>query len=135
MDTLLMARTEDQARELSRRARDDLIRYGIVSAGPCIRLAHGEQASAGDLVMARRNTRAIQAGHRGRELANRDVLRITKITPGPGGSLVEVRRLAGRTCAPGRPAGRHRSRCPAGTWRATRPWRMRPPSTPPSAAP
>ncbi len=27
MDTLLMARTEDQARELSRRARDDLIRY------------------------------------------------------------------------------------------------------------
>jgi hypothetical protein len=96
MDTLLMARTEDQARELSRRARDDLIRYGIVSAGPCIRLAHGEQASAGDLVMARRNTRAIQAGHRGRELANRDVLRITKITPGPGGSLVEVRRLAGR---------------------------------------
>jgi AAA domain-containing protein len=33
-DTLLMARTEDQARELSRRARDDLIRYGIVSVGP-----------------------------------------------------------------------------------------------------
>jgi hypothetical protein len=96
MDTLLMARTEDQARELSRRARDDLIRYGIVSAGPHIRLAHGEQASAGDLVMARRNTRAIQAGHRGRELANRDVLRITKITPGPGGTLVEVRRLTGR---------------------------------------
>ena len=33
-DTLLMARTEDQARELSRRARDDLIRYGLVAPGP-----------------------------------------------------------------------------------------------------
>ena len=54
-DTLLMARTEEQARELSRRARDDLIRYGLVSAGPCIRLAHGEVASPGDLVMSRRN--------------------------------------------------------------------------------
>ena len=33
-DTLLMARTEEQARELSRRARDDLIRYGLVADGP-----------------------------------------------------------------------------------------------------
>ena len=33
-DTLLIARTEDQARELSRRARDDLIRYGIVVGRP-----------------------------------------------------------------------------------------------------
>jgi ATP-dependent exoDNAse (exonuclease V) alpha subunit len=44
-DTLLMARTDDQARELSRRARDDLSRYGIVAAGPAIRLAAGEQGS------------------------------------------------------------------------------------------
>jgi hypothetical protein len=94
-DTLLMARTEDQARELSRRARDDLIRYGIVSAGPHIRLAHGEHASAGDLVMARRNTRTIQAGHPGRDLANRDVLQITSTTANPA-SRVEVRRLTGR---------------------------------------
>jgi conjugative relaxase-like TrwC/TraI family protein len=94
-DTLLMARTEDQARELSRRARDDLIRYGIVSAGPHIRLAHGEHASEGDLVMARRNTRAIQAGHQGRDLANRDVLQITNTTASPA-SRVEVRRLTGR---------------------------------------
>jgi conjugative relaxase-like TrwC/TraI family protein len=94
-DTLLMARTEDQARELSRRARDDLIRYGIVSAGPHLRLAYGEQASTGDLVMARRNPRAIQAGHPGRDLANRDVLQITSTTANPA-SRVEVRRLTGR---------------------------------------
>jgi hypothetical protein len=88
-----MARTDDQARELSRRARDDLIRYGVVSAGLRIRLARGEQASTGDLVMARRNTRAVQAGHRGRDLANRDILQITRITA--DSPRAEVRRLTG----------------------------------------
>ena len=102
-DTLLMARTEEQARELSRRARDDLIRYGIVSAGPRLRLAHGERASAGDLVMARRNARAIPAGHPGHELANRDVLQITATAAGPGGTRAEVRRLVGRDPATGQP--------------------------------
>jgi conjugative relaxase-like TrwC/TraI family protein len=97
-DTLLMARTEDQARELSRRARDDLIRSGIVSADGHIRLACGEHASAGDLVMARRNTRDIQAGHPGRDLANRDILQITSTTA----SRVEVRRLTGRDPRTGR---------------------------------
>lgn len=67
-DTLLMARTEDQARELSRRARDDLIRYGLVSPGPHLHLAGGERASTGDLVMARRNTRTTHPDHPGREL-------------------------------------------------------------------
>jgi len=100
-DTMLIARTEDQARELSRRARDDLIRYGIVSAGPSVRLARGEQASAGDLVMARRNSPAIQAGQEGRELANRDVLQIMSPTPGPSTTRVEVRRLTGRDPATG----------------------------------
>ena len=99
-DTVLIARTEDQARELSRRARDDLIRYGLVAAGPRVRLAAGEQASAGDLVMARRNTRAIQAGQPDRELANRDVLQITHHRR-PDGSRVEVRRLTGRDPATG----------------------------------
>ena len=100
-DTLLMARTEEQARELSRRARDDLIRYGLVADGPTIRLAQGEQASAGDLIMARRNTRSIQAGEDGRDLANRDVLQITRTTAGPRGRHAEVRRLTGRDPATG----------------------------------
>ena len=92
-DTLLLARTEDQAREMSRRARDDLIRYGIVSPGRSVRLAQGEQASTGDLVMARRNTHAIRAGHRGPDLANRDILQITAIPA--DGMHAHVRRLTG----------------------------------------
>ena len=98
-DTLLMARTEDQARELSRRARDDLIRYGLVAPGPGVRLAAGEQASTGDLVMARRNTRLTQPGHDERELTNRDVLQITR-TASRGGR-VQVRRYLGRDPATG----------------------------------
>ncbi len=102
-DTILMARTEEAARELSRRARDDLIRYGLVADGPGIRLAHGEQASAGDLIMARRNTRTIQADEDGRDLANRDVLQITRTTTGPRGRHAEVRRLTGRDPTTGHP--------------------------------
>ena len=102
-DTILMARTEEQARELSRRARDDLIRYGLVADGPGIRLAHGEHASTGDLIMARRNTRTIQAGEDGRDLANRDVLQITRTTTGPRGRHAEVRRLTGRDPTTGHP--------------------------------
>ncbi len=96
-----MTRTQDQARELSRRARDDLIRYGVVSASQPIRQAQGQQASAGDLVTARRNSRAIQADHPDRELANRDVLQIISTTAGPGGTRVEVSRLTGRDPATG----------------------------------
>jgi hypothetical protein len=95
-DTLLMARTEQQARELSRRARDDLIRYGIVSAGPRIPLRCGEQASAGDLVMARRNARPIRAGDAGRELANRDILQILTTSADSDDLHVQVRKLTGR---------------------------------------
>ena len=98
-DTLLIARTQDQARELSRRARDDLIRYGLVASGPGVRLAGAEQASVGDLVMARRNTRAVQAGEDDRDLANRDVLQILTVS-GPG-NHVEVRRHLGRDPATG----------------------------------
>jgi conjugative relaxase-like TrwC/TraI family protein len=99
-DTLLMARTEDQARELSRRARDDLIRYGLVAPGPGICLAGTEQASAGDLIMARRNTRTLQAGEDDRELTNRDVLQI--LTTGGPGDRVQVRRLLDRSGGSGR---------------------------------
>ena len=64
-DALLLARTEEQARELSRRVRDDLIRYGLVRSGPEVRLREGAVASVGDLVVARQNRRQIAAGRRG----------------------------------------------------------------------
>ena len=95
-DALLLARTEDQARELSRRARDDLIRYGHVSAGATVPLLEGAKASRGDLIQARKNAPAIRAGGRSRPLANRDVLQIVSMAAGPRNECVLVRLLAGR---------------------------------------
>jgi len=103
-DTVLIARTEDQARELSRRARDDLLRYGHVSADNPVRLAAGDQASAGDLIMARRNARPGPPARPDRELANRDILLVTRTTAGPAGTRVQVRRRTGRDPGTGQPA-------------------------------
>ena len=95
-DTLLMTGTEARAAELSRRVREDLIRWGIVSDGPTVRLRDGAQASAGDWVMARRNDAMVGAGQRGRTLVNRDILRITDTDPHGMGLSVQVVRLTGR---------------------------------------
>jgi len=76
----------------SGRVRDDLLRYGLVSAGAAVRLRHDAAASLGDLIVARKNDRRIIAGTPGRGLANRDVLRVDGVT----GPSVTVRRLARR---------------------------------------
>ena len=91
-DTLLITRTTEQARELSRRVRGELIHYGLVQAGGEVWLRDGAQASAGDLIVARRNDRRVTAGKPGRWLANHDILRIESTT----GRAVTVRRLTGR---------------------------------------
>src|SRR6266496_2944394 len=80
-DTLLMAANHALRRELSRRIRDDLIAFGIVSSGPAVRITDGAQASLGDLVICTRNDHAIESGEPGRTLANGDLLRIESITP------------------------------------------------------
>jgi hypothetical protein len=98
-DALLLARTEEQARELSRRARGELVHYGIVQRGAEVGLRHGAVASTGDLIMARRNDRRFTAGEPGRWLTNRDVLRVE----GTRGRSVTVRRLAGRHVRTGEP--------------------------------
>jgi hypothetical protein len=59
---LLLARIGEQAREMSRRVREDLIRYGRVRAGAEARLRFGAAASPGDLIAARRNDRVTMAG-------------------------------------------------------------------------
>jgi hypothetical protein len=61
-DTLLIAGTEARAAELSRRVREDLIRWGIVRDGPVVRLRDGAHASAGDWIMARRNDATSESG-------------------------------------------------------------------------
>ena len=91
-DALLIARTTGQARELSRRVRGELIHYGLVQAGGEVRLRDGAEASAGDLIVARRNDRRVTAGKHGRWLANHDILRIESTTV----RAVSVRRLTGR---------------------------------------
>ncbi len=79
-DVLLMAADWARCRELSRRIRDDLIHLGLVDNGQAIRIADGAEASAGDLIICRRNDHGIEAGEPGRALANGDVLRIEAIT-------------------------------------------------------
>jgi hypothetical protein len=81
-DVLLMAADHALRRELSRRIRDDLIRLGIVSAGPAARIADGTAASAGDLIICTKNDHSVQAGEPGRTLANGDLLRVDAVTPG-----------------------------------------------------
>jgi hypothetical protein len=80
-DVLLMAADHALRRELSRRIRDDLIRLGVVAAGPAVRIADGTHASPGDLIICTRNDHAVQAGEPGRTLANGDLLRIDAVTP------------------------------------------------------
>src|SRR5262249_16994120 len=76
---------EEQARELSRRVRDDLVCYGLVRSGPEARLREGAVASPGDFIVARQNRRQITAGGAGEWLTNRDVLRGGAIGGGGGG--------------------------------------------------
>ena len=80
-DVLLMAADHALRRELSRRIREDLIRLGIVAAGPAVRIGDGAVASAGDLIICTRNDHTVQAGEPGRTLANGDLLRIDAVTP------------------------------------------------------
>jgi len=94
-DTLLMAGSDAMAAELSRRIRDDLIRWGAVSDGPTVRLRDGAEASAGDWVMARKNDNSFATDPWGGAITNRDLLRISRVDPAITG-LVDVQRLTGR---------------------------------------
>jgi conjugative relaxase-like TrwC/TraI family protein len=89
-DPLLMAHTRETCRELSRRIRDDLIHLGVVQDGPSVQLMGGAQASVGDLIICRKVDHNVDAGERGRGLANGDTLRVDAVDK--GGKAV-VRRL------------------------------------------
>ena len=83
-NVLLLAGSNSEAAELSRRVQAKLIQLGTVGR-PQAALADGNYAGTGDLIRARLNT-TINAG--GRELTNRDTLKIT----GWKGPSAEVRR-------------------------------------------
>ena len=83
-NVLLLAGSNSEAADLSRRIQAKLIQLGRVGQ-PRAALADGNQAGTGDLIRARLNT-TISAG--GRELTNRDTLKIT----GWHGPHAQVRR-------------------------------------------
>jgi hypothetical protein len=83
-DVLLLAGSNAEAAELSRRVQARLVRLGAVGPPQAV-LADGNHAGTGDLVRARLNTE-IDAG--GRKLTNRDTLKVT----GWRGPDAEVRR-------------------------------------------
>ena len=83
-NVLLLAGSNSEAADLSRRVQAKLIQLGTVRQ-PQAALSDGNQAGVGDLVRARLNT-TINAG--GRELTNRDTLQIT----GWHGPHAQVRR-------------------------------------------
>ena len=83
-NALLLAGSNSEAAEQSRRVQAKLIQLGTVQR-PQAALSDGNQAGTGDLIRARLNTK-IDAG--GRELTNRDTLKIT----GWKGPHAQVRR-------------------------------------------
>ena len=113
-DSLLLARTGEQAREMSRRVREYLVRYGVVGQGLHVGLRHGAVAARGDLIVARKNNRAIIAGQPGRWLTNGDVLRVESVTR----VAIVVRRLRRRDAATGRPVWSGRFEMPKAYLRA-----------------
>ena len=92
-DVLLIARSRETCRELSRRVRDDLIHLGRVGGGEHVTLAKGAEASAGDVIVARQNDHELEAGEEDRSLANGDVMRIEAVN---GDGSLTVRRRTDR---------------------------------------
>jgi hypothetical protein len=74
------------AREMAAWVRDDLVHLGLVSGGPGVELAGGARASAGDVIIARRNDHPDN-------VANSDVLQVEAVH---GDGTVTARRSAGR---------------------------------------
>ena len=109
-DVLLMAADWARCRELSARIREDLIHLDLVDATRTVRIAEGAEASAGDLIICRRNDHRLEAGEPGRALANGDILRIEAITS----SGLMVRRLLEADSATGQRRFTERAFCYAG---------------------
>jgi len=130
-DALLMAHSREDCRELSRLIRDDLIHLGLVDDGPSVRLAYGARASAGDLIVCRRNDSktVTDPGH---TLANGDIFKVESITE--KGAV--VRRVLEADPETGRPRLANHAFCTAFTSCGKSPtWPTRSPVTRAWAAP
>src|SRR5207245_2420001 len=83
-DVLLLAGSDAEAADLSRRVQAKLTQLGRVGPAQAI-LADGNHAGVGDLIRARLNTK-IDAG--GQQLSNRDILKVVALH----GVHAEIRR-------------------------------------------
>jgi hypothetical protein len=94
LDTLLLAGSNEEAAELSRLARRQLIRMGEVrNSGDVVLERDGNDASVGDMLRARQNTK-IPAG--GKPLENRDVIKLERwFTGGMHRQAIVARQLPG----------------------------------------
>jgi thymidine kinase len=92
-DVLMIARAHETCRELSRRVRDDLVHLGLVDDVRTVELRDGARAGAADIIVARVNDHALEAGETGRTLANGDVMQVLKVNRD---STVTVRRRTER---------------------------------------
>jgi len=85
-DTLLMAYSNEDCRALSRMIREDLVHLGLVEDGPTVRLSHDARASAGDMIVAKKNRNKLITDGEGTDrehtLANGDILRVEAVVPG-----------------------------------------------------
>ena len=96
MASLLLAATRDTVRELNQRARTDRLDAGQ-PPGREVALGDGTRASAGDLVITRRNDRTSRAGD-GSWVKNGDRWRLVAVHP-DGAVSVERQDHSTRTCA------------------------------------
>ncbi|MFI6129455.1 MobF family relaxase [Micromonospora sp. NPDC051141] len=91
--SMMLVETGDEAADIAHRARDILLRAGLVRTGPAVRLRDGNHASVGDIIVTRRNDRRIGAG--GAFVANRDQWRIDAVTRDGQLQVTNLRTYAG----------------------------------------
>ncbi len=71
--------THAERDELNRRAQEYLKHWGKVDVSKVVPLMDGRTAHPGDLLMARKNDNAREAGETGRTLANSDLMRVVDV--------------------------------------------------------
>jgi AAA domain/TrwC relaxase len=77
-ETILMAYSREDCRELSRQIRDDLVHLGLVDSGRSARLAEGARASAGDMIVCGDNDHKVRMDG-GHALTNGDVYKVEEV--------------------------------------------------------
>ncbi|WP_275001720.1 MobF family relaxase [Promicromonospora iranensis] len=80
LSSVLVVLDNNTMNDLNRRARSERVLSGRVSDGQSVRLAGQTRASAGDLILTRRNDRTLRSGHAG-WVRNGDRWQITDVHP------------------------------------------------------